>query len=123
MIFRTRLDGVGSPIFLSESLIFFLKSHLLFLDSLDFVEWKRLNEIVIPVLYKQLSTPSMPKVQPNDVAVKMNLLWMFLKPISFSLIGKEVDFGKLDGTIVGYAVLILIVGSLVSLKRELLKIN
>lgn len=45
----------------------------------------------------------------------MNLLWMFLKPISFALIGKEVDFGKLDGAIVGYAVLILIVGSAVSI--------
>lgn len=44
----------------------------------------------------------------------MDLLWQFLKPISFSLIGKEVDFGKLDGTLVAYGIVILIVGSIVS---------
>lgn len=51
----------------------------------------------------------------NDVAVKMDLLWKFLKPISFALIGKEVDFAKLDGMVVTYGAGILIAGSAVSL--------
>lgn len=46
----------------------------------------------------------------NDVTAKMDLLWKFLKPISFALIGKEVDFAKLDGTVVAYGTIILIVG-------------
>lgn len=44
----------------------------------------------------------------------MDLLWKFLKPISFALIGKEVDFAKLDGTVVAYGTGILIAGSAVS---------
>lgn len=50
----------------------------------------------------------------KDVAAKMDLLWKFLKPISFALIGKEVNFAKLDGTTVAYGVVIIIVGSVVS---------
>lgn len=38
-----------------------------------------------------------------------------MKPISFALIGKEVLFSKLDAQLVGYGVVIVIVGSLVSL--------
>lgn len=37
-----------------------------------------------------------------------------MKPISFALIGKEVLFSKLDAQLVGYGVLIVIIGSLVS---------
>lgn len=44
----------------------------------------------------------------------MNLLWKFVKPISFALIGKEVLFSKLDAHLVGHGVLIVIVGSSVS---------
>lgn len=44
----------------------------------------------------------------------LDLLWKFLKPISFSLIGKEVRFSILDGKLVGYGVLLIVVGSLVS---------
>lgn len=51
----------------------------------------------------------------NDVTAKMDLLWKFLKPISFALIGKEVNFAHLDGTVVAYGTIILIVGSAVSL--------
>jgi hypothetical protein len=40
----------------------------------------------------------------------LDLLWKFLKPVSFSLIGKEVDFSILDGNIVGYGVLALLCG-------------
>lgn len=50
----------------------------------------------------------------NDVLDKLNLLWKFVKPISFALIGKEVLFSKLDVQLIGYGVLIVIVGSLVS---------
>lgn len=49
-----------------------------------------------------------------DVLDKLNLLWKFVKPISFALIGKEVLFSKLDAQLVGYGVLIVIIGSLVS---------
>lgn len=54
----------------------------------------------------------------NDVTVKMDLLWKFLKPISFALIGKEVDVARLDGTVVAYATVLLIVGSAVSQRRR-----
>lgn len=51
----------------------------------------------------------------KNVAAKMDLLWKFLKPISFALIGKEVNFGKLDGTVVAYGFVIILLGSVVSL--------
>ncbi|XP_055312721.1 putative SLC9B1-like protein SLC9B1P1 isoform X3 [Sitodiplosis mosellana] len=47
-----------------------------------------------------------------DVLDKLNLLWKFVKPISFALIGKEVLFSKLDAQVVGFGVLIVIIGSL-----------
>lgn len=50
----------------------------------------------------------------KEVSAKMDLLWKFLKPISFALIGKEVNFEKLDGTTVAYGIVIIIVGSVVS---------
>jgi solute carrier family 9B (sodium/hydrogen exchanger), member 1/2 len=40
----------------------------------------------------------------------LDLLWKFLKPVSFSLIGKEVDFSILDGNIVGYGAIALLCG-------------
>ncbi|KAL5284996.1 SLC9B2.2 family protein [Megaselia abdita] len=46
------------------------------------------------------------------VAQTLDLLWKFLKPISFSLIGKEVRFSVLDGKLVGYGLLLILVGSL-----------
>lgn len=49
-----------------------------------------------------------------DIAVKLDLLWKFLKPISFALIGKEVDFIKLDGKVVGFGIAILFMGCVVS---------
>lgn len=51
----------------------------------------------------------------NDVAVKLNLLWKFVKPISFALIGKEVEFTKLDMRIVGCGIAIVLIASIVSL--------
>jgi solute carrier family 9B (sodium/hydrogen exchanger), member 1/2 len=40
----------------------------------------------------------------------LDLLWKFLKPVSFSLIGKEVDFSILDGNIVAYGAVALLAG-------------
>ncbi|KAG4068619.1 hypothetical protein HA402_002310 [Bradysia odoriphaga] len=49
-------------------------------------------------------------IENIDVTVKMDLLWKFLKPISFALIGKEVDFIILDGKVVGFGIAILLMG-------------
>jgi NhaP-type Na+/H+ or K+/H+ antiporter len=46
----------------------------------------------------------------SNVEEYLNLLWKFLKPVSFSLIGKEVDFKVLDGNIVLYGLIALLVG-------------
>jgi solute carrier family 9B (sodium/hydrogen exchanger), member 1/2 len=46
----------------------------------------------------------------SDVELYLNLLWKFLKPVSFSLIGKEVDFQVLEGNMVAYGLLALFVG-------------
>lgn len=54
------------------------------------------------------------KIIQNDVIVKLNLLWKFVKPISFALIGKEVDFAKLDLKVVGFGIAIVLAGSTVS---------
>lgn len=45
-----------------------------------------------------------------DVEMYLDLLWKFLKPVSFSLIGKEVDFQVLEGNVVLYGFLTLLVG-------------
>lgn len=47
----------------------------------------------------------------------LNLLWKFLKPISFSLIGKEVNFAVLEGNIVLYGFITLLIGVIVSTSR------
>ncbi|XP_063705265.1 sodium/hydrogen exchanger 9B2 isoform X2 [Culicoides brevitarsis] len=48
--------------------------------------------------------------QNNEVGMYLDLLWKFLKPISFSLIGKEVNFAVLDGNTVLYGAITLLVG-------------
>lgn len=45
-----------------------------------------------------------------DVEMYLNLLWSFLKPVSFSLIGKEVNFQVLEGNVVFFGLLTLLVG-------------
>ena len=45
-----------------------------------------------------------------DVESYLNLLWKFLKPVSFSLIGKEVDFQVLEGNMLLLGFLTLFVG-------------
>lgn len=50
----------------------------------------------------------------SNVGKRLDLLWKFLKPVSFSLIGKEINFAVLDGKVVGYGVLLVLLGSVVS---------
>jgi solute carrier family 9B (sodium/hydrogen exchanger), member 1/2 len=45
-----------------------------------------------------------------DVEMYLNLLWKFLKPVSFGLIGKEVDFQVLEGNVVLFGFVTLVVG-------------
>jgi NhaP-type Na+/H+ or K+/H+ antiporter len=53
--------------------------------------------------------------EDSDVGVYLDVLWKFLKPISFSLIGKEVYFKVLDGNTVLYGIIILVIGSILRL--------
>ena len=48
----------------------------------------------------------------------LDLLWKFIKPISFSLIGKEVNFAVLDGNTVLYGAITLFIGVMVSQSRN-----
>ncbi|XP_055678968.1 putative SLC9B1-like protein SLC9B1P1 isoform X2 [Lutzomyia longipalpis] len=48
-----------------------------------------------------------------DVTTYLDLMWKFMKPISFSMIGKEVAFNLLEGDTVLYGFIVLIVGVLV----------
>lgn len=52
----------------------------------------------------------------NHVLEQLNLLWKFVKPISFALIGKEVIFDKLDAKLIGYGVAIVIIACCVSVQ-------
>lgn len=45
-----------------------------------------------------------------DVEMYLDLLWKFLKPVSFGLIGKEVDFQLISGSMFFYGLLILLAG-------------
>ncbi|XP_055588388.1 sodium/hydrogen exchanger 9B2 isoform X2 [Uranotaenia lowii] len=50
-----------------------------------------------------------PDYDRNEVGPYLDLLWKFLKPVSFSLIGKEVNFSKLEGSVVLYGAITLLV--------------
>uniref|UniRef100_A0A182QZB4 Cation/H+ exchanger transmembrane domain-containing protein n=1 Tax=Anopheles farauti TaxID=69004 RepID=A0A182QZB4_9DIPT len=50
-----------------------------------------------------------PPTECNEVSMYLDLLWKFLKPVSFSLIGKEVNFSVLEGDTVLYGVITLLV--------------
>ncbi|XP_037956938.1 sodium/hydrogen exchanger 9B1-like isoform X1 [Teleopsis dalmanni] len=55
------------------------------------------------------------QLQENEncnVVKRLDLLWKFLKPVSFALIGKEIKFSVLDGRVVGYGLLVVLLGSL-----------
>ncbi|XP_055524834.1 sodium/hydrogen exchanger 9B2 isoform X2 [Wyeomyia smithii] len=53
-----------------------------------------------------------PNHDTNEVGVYLDLLWKFLKPVSFSLIGKEVNFSVLEGNTVLYGTITLLVAVL-----------
>jgi len=48
-----------------------------------------------------------------SVPKRLDLMWKFLKPVSFALIGKEINFNVLQGHVIGYGALLVLVGSLV----------
>lgn len=52
--------------------------------------------------------------ETNEVGMYLDLLWKFLKPVSFSLIGKEVNFSVLEGNTVLYGAITLLVAVVVS---------
>ncbi|XP_055381129.1 sodium/hydrogen exchanger 9B2 isoform X2 [Condylostylus longicornis] len=45
-----------------------------------------------------------------QVTERLDLTWKFLKPVSFSLIGKECNFSVLNPTLVGYGIIVIIIG-------------
>ncbi|XP_030376681.1 sodium/hydrogen exchanger 9B1-like isoform X1 [Scaptodrosophila lebanonensis] len=51
------------------------------------------------------------KIQ-DSVPGHLDLLWKFLKPVSFALIGKEIKFSALEGPVIGYGALLVVLGSL-----------
>ncbi|XP_061505100.1 sodium/hydrogen exchanger 9B2 isoform X3 [Anopheles gambiae] len=56
-----------------------------------------------------------PPTECNEVSMYLDLLWKFLKPVSFSLIGKEVKFSVLEGETVLYGFVTLLVAVLLRL--------
>ncbi|XP_058055767.1 sodium/hydrogen exchanger 9B2 [Anopheles bellator] len=56
-----------------------------------------------------------PGAGAEAVSVYLDLLWKFLKPVSFSLIGKEVNFSALAGETVLYGMVTLVVAVLARL--------
>ncbi|XP_058459890.1 sodium/hydrogen exchanger 9B2 isoform X1 [Malaya genurostris] len=50
-----------------------------------------------------------PEYDGNEVGMYLDLLWKFLKPVSFSLIGKEVNFSVLEANTVLYGAVTLLV--------------
>uniref|UniRef100_A0A0K8WLF4 Mitochondrial sodium/hydrogen exchanger 9B2 n=2 Tax=Bactrocera latifrons TaxID=174628 RepID=A0A0K8WLF4_BACLA len=74
------------------------------------IGWKRQQ--------RQLTAQQRQRQLENEnatVPARLDLLWKFLKPVSFSLIGKEINFAVLDGRVVGYGVLLVLLGSLAAL--------
>lgn len=50
-----------------------------------------------------------PDYDDDQVESHLNLMWKFLKPISFSLVGKEVNFSILTKELIIYGILILLI--------------
>ncbi|XP_046805157.1 sodium/hydrogen exchanger 9B2 isoform X1 [Lucilia cuprina] len=67
------------------------------------IGWKRQEKKLTP---QQLQT-----YENANVGKRLDLMWKFLKPVSFALIGKEINFAVLDGKVVGYGVLLVVLGS------------
>lgn len=49
----------------------------------------------------------------KKVATYLDVLWQFVKPISFALIGKELDFSVLDANTLWQGVVVLLLGVLI----------
>ncbi|XP_060647557.1 sodium/hydrogen exchanger 9B1 isoform X1 [Drosophila nasuta] len=68
------------------------------------IGWKRQELKMTPQQLEAYKVASVPK--------RLDLLWKFLKPVSFALIGKEINFNVLDGRVLGYGALLVLLGSL-----------
>ncbi|XP_065721993.2 sodium/hydrogen exchanger 9B2 isoform X3 [Drosophila suzukii] len=60
----------------------------------------------------RLTPPQLQAQQIASVPKRLDLMWKFLKPVSFALIGKEINFNVLQGHVIGYGALLVLVGSL-----------
>ncbi|XP_065372260.1 sodium/hydrogen exchanger 9B2 [Calliphora vicina] len=67
------------------------------------IGWKRQE--------KKLTPQQLQAYENANVGKRLDLLWKFLKPVSFALIGKEINFAVLDGKVVGYGALLVVLGS------------
>ncbi|XP_022230053.2 sodium/hydrogen exchanger 9B1 isoform X2 [Drosophila obscura] len=68
------------------------------------IGWRREESKLTPQQLQAHQIASVPK--------RLDLLWKFLKPVSFALIGKEINFSVLQGHVIGYGALLVLVGSL-----------
>ncbi|XP_015038617.2 sodium/hydrogen exchanger 9B1 isoform X1 [Drosophila pseudoobscura] len=68
------------------------------------IGWRREESKLTPHQLQAHQIASVPK--------RLDLLWKFLKPVSFALIGKEINFNVLQGHVIGYGALLVLVGSL-----------
>ncbi|XP_064552233.1 sodium/hydrogen exchanger 9B1 [Drosophila montana] len=71
------------------------------------IGWKREEHKLTPHQMQAHQIASVPK--------RLDLLWKFLKPVSFALIGKEINFAVLEGRVIGYGALLVLLGSLLRL--------
>ncbi|KAH8251847.1 hypothetical protein KR038_009400, partial [Drosophila bunnanda] len=68
------------------------------------IGWRREENKLTPQQLQAQQIASVPR--------RLDLLWKFLKPVSFALIGKEINFNVLEGHVIGYGALLVLVGSL-----------
>ncbi|XP_043657009.1 sodium/hydrogen exchanger 9B1 isoform X2 [Drosophila teissieri] len=68
------------------------------------IGWRREEIRLTPQQLQAQQIASVPK--------RLDLMWKFLKPVSFALIGKEINFNVLQGHVIGYGALLVLVGSL-----------
>lgn len=59
----------------------------------------------------------------SSVTNRLDLLWKFLKPVSFSLIGKEINFSVLDAKTVGYGLIVIAVACVLRLAASYYSTN
>ncbi|XP_068156182.1 sodium/hydrogen exchanger 9B1 isoform X2 [Drosophila tropicalis] len=71
------------------------------------IGWKREESKLSPQQLQAHQIASVPK--------RLDLMWKFLKPVSFALIGKEINFAVLEGHVIGFGALLVLLGSLLRL--------